>query len=488
MEQKITCEREFTAKNILLFIFACCSACLCGINVSSIAAVLTDVQAELGTDLVMASWVMSIYSLITYPSMIMIGRIGDLIGHKQAVIASCAMFALGSIGVALSSSIWMIIFFRAVQAIGGGGLPTSCMSLVGVLFPKNRHKMMGFAVNVFPLAQIIGSNFGVLVTKLMGTWRGIFWVNVIIMACAILVFMLFMPNSKRDENVSIKQLDFLGAGLMCGAVFFLMLAITKFKNVTKGLDSALLFQIILFFVCFVALAALFVLRVRMAKHPIVDRQLLFNKKFGSVTIFFFIYGFVALGMAQMIPTFAQKVYGFSSDMAAAVVLVKGIGWFLCGLVIAALIKKLGYRIPLLLIIAIISLSYLIIGLMSLPTTFIPETVSDYVTHYLWLFVVAFVLGAGSGCASPTMTNVAVDLMPENIGTIYGVTAAFRQIGSTLCVPIATVIVAVFGDNYAGGFRVVYIVMTVMMLLCVPFVFQMPKGPASPNQAIRKGLH
>lgn len=489
MEQRINNnEREFTAKNILLFIVACCSACLCGINVSSIAAVLPNVQADLGTDLVMASWIMSIYSLITYPSMIMIGRIGDLIGHKQAVIASCATFAIGSIGAALAPSVWMIILFRGIQAIGGGGLPTSCMSLVGVLFPQNRHKMMGFAVNVFPLAQIIGSNFGVLVTNLAGTWRGIFWVNVVVMVLAILAFLLFMPNGKRSEDVSIKQLDFLGAALMCGAVCFLMLAITKFKNITKGVNSDLLFQIILFFVCFVALAVLFVLRVRTARHPIVDRELLFNKRFGSVTIFFFIYGFVALGMAQMIPTFAQSVYGFSEGWAAAVVLVKGVGWFLCGLAIAALIKKLGYRIPLLLIIAIIALSYLIIGLMSRPTDFIPETVADYLTHYLWLFVVAFILGAGSGCASPTMTNVAVDLMPENIGTIYGVTAAFRQIGSTLCVPIVTVIVAVFGENYAGGFQIVYIVMTVLMLLCIPFVFQMPKAPASPNQAIRKGLH
>ncbi len=485
MRQTATLEHEFTAKNLTLFIVACCCACLCGINVSSIAAVFPDIKADLGTDLVMTSWIMSIYSLITYPSMIMIGRIGDLIGHKQAVIASCAMFAIGSVGAALAPSVWMIIVFRAVQAIGGGGLPTSCMSLVAVLFPKNRHKMMGFAVNVFPLAQIIGSNFGVLVTNLTGSWRGVFWVNAVVMVIAIIMFALYMPKSRRDEDVSIRQIDFLGALLMCGSVCFLMLAITKFKDITKGVDSGLLFQIILFFAIFLVLAALFVLRVRTARHPIVDRKVLFNKKFSSVTIFFFIYGFVALGMAQMIPTFAQSVYGFSDGWAAAVVLVKGIGWFLVGLIIAGLIKKLGYRIPLLLIIAIIALSYLIIGLMSRPTSFVPETIRDYLTHYLWLFIVAFVLGAGSGCASPTMTNCAVDLMPENVGTIYGVTAAFRQIGSTLCVPIVTVIVAVFGDNYAGGFRVVYIVMTVMMLLCLPFVFMMPKAPRADHVAPRR---
>ena len=228
--------------------------------------------------------------------------------------------ALPSLINGFTTAFITILGYGAMSAaIGGGGLPTSCMSLVAVLFPKNRHKMMGFAVNVFPLAQIIGSNFGVLVTKLTGSWRGVFWVNAVVMIIAIIVFALYMPRSKRDEDVSIRQIDFLGALLMCGSVCFLMLAITNFKSVTSGLSSSLLVRIILFFAVFVLLAVLFVLRVRTAQHPIVDRKVLFNKKFSSVTIFFFIYGFVALGMAQMIPTFAQSVYGFSDAWAAAVV-------------------------------------------------------------------------------------------------------------------------------------------------------------------------
>ncbi len=477
-------KREFTAKNILVFAFALICACLCGVNVSSVAAVFSEIKADLGTDLVMASWIISIYSLITYPSMIMIGRIGDLIGHKKAVVISCLMFALGSVGVAISHSMVLIIIFRMIQAVGGGGLPTACMSLVAVLFPTHRQKMMGFAVNVFPLAQIIGSNFGVLVTRLTGSCRGMFWVNVVIMVLAMVVFLLFMPKIQRDESVSVKEIDFLGALLLCAAVCCLMIAITNFKNITETMTTTLWVEIIAAFVGFIILAALFVLRIKKAEHPIIDREVFFNRKFASVTIFFFIYGFVALGMAQMIPTFAQTVFGFSSDMAAAVVMVKGIGWFLCGLVVAALMKKMGYRIPLILIIAIIAITYLIIGLMSVPGWAPPTAASDYVTRYLWLFIIAFILGAGSGCASPVMTNVAVDLMPENVGTIYGVPAAFRQIGSTLCVPIVTVIVAMFGDNGAGAFRVSFIIMTVLILICLPFVFVMPKAPLEDHQPAR----
>jgi Na+/melibiose symporter-like transporter len=299
-----------------------------------------------------------------------------------------------------------------------------------------------------------------------------------------------MPDAERDESVSIKQLDFLGAGLMCGAVCCLMVAITKFKDFGKnfgqgGVAPSVWIMILVFFVAFLVLAALFVWRVRTAEHPIVDREVLFNKKFSSVTAFFFLYGFVALGMAQMIPTFAQKVYGFSSDMAAAVVMVKGIGWFLVGLVVAALIKKLGYRIPLLICIGLIAGSYLVMAITSVPDAPIPETAGDYLSEYLWLFVVAVVLGAGSGMAAPTMTNCAVDLMPQNVGTIYGVTAAFRQIGSTLCIPIVTVIIALFGDSYAMGFRVVYLVMTAAILACLAFVFKMPKAPRFGHVAPRR---
>ncbi len=482
---QVATKREFTAKNFLVFGIACACACLTGINVSSVAAVFTEIKADLGTDLVLASWIISIYSLISYPSMIMIGRIGDLIGHKQAVILSCIAFGLGSVGVVMSHSLIAIIVFRGIQAIGGGGLPTACMSLVAVLFPSHRQKMMGFAVNAFPLAQIIGSNVGVWMMKATGTWRGTFYLNIVIMIVAIVVFLLFMPQMERDESASVKELDFLGALLMCGSVCCLILAITNLKSFSSGMDSSLWLQIGLFFAAFVVLAALFVLRIKKAAHPIIDRATFFNKKFASVTIYFFIYGFVALGMAQMIPTYAQSVFGFSSDMAATVVLVKGVGWFLCGLVVAALIKKLGYRGPLLLIIAIIAVCYAIMALMSTPNAVVPQSASDYITHYWSLFLVVFILGMGSGCASPVMTNAAVDLMPESVGTMYGVTNAFRQIGSTLCVPIVTVIVALFGDNSAGAFRVSFFIMAVMILVCLPFVFQMPKAPSADHQPPRR---
>lgn len=232
--------KEFNAKNITLFVFACIGACLCGINVSGIAALFTEVQADLQIGEVDAGWILSIYSLITYPSMILIGRIGDLIGFKKAVLLSCLTFAIGSVGVAVSGSLVPVIIFRAIQAIGGGGLPTASMSLVAKIFPNNRQKMMGLAVNVFPLAQIIGSNYGVLIARLTGSWRGIYWVNVGLMVLSLLFFLLFMPKSEKKSDVSWKQIDFLGAALMCAAVCCLMESITELKEFGKefGRNSA----------------------------------------------------------------------------------------------------------------------------------------------------------------------------------------------------------------------------------------------------------
>ena len=497
MGENTVAKTEFTGKNIILFIFACIGACLCGINVSGIAALFTEVQADLNIGEVDAGWILSIYSLITYPSMILIGRIGDLIGFKKAVILSCLTFAVGSVGVAVSSSIAPIIIFRAVQAIGGGGLPTASMSLVAKIFPTNRQKMMGLAVNVFPLAQIIGSNYGVLIARLTGSWRGIYWVNVVLMVISIILFLLFMPKSEKSSDVSWRQIDFLGAGLMCAAVCCLMEAITQLKEFGQELGRSsstgmIWLKMGLWFAGFVILGVLFIIRVKKAKHPIVDREVLFNKKFASVTAFFFVYGFVALGMAQMIPSFAQKVYGFNSDMAAFVVMAKGIGWFLVGLIVAALIKKLGYRYPLLICIFIIAASYILFAILSKNTFPQPAGLSDYAKGFWWLFLLAAVLGAGSGMASPTMTNCAVDLMPENVGTIYGVTAAFRQIGSTLCVPIVTVIVALSGktgdaSGAAHGFRISFLLMAALILICLAFVFKMPAKPSDPEH-LRKGGH
>jgi MFS family permease len=455
------------------------SACLTGVSISGISAVLPQIQESLNTNIVVVGWIMSIYSLIAIPSMVTIGKISDMFGRKPTFIACCFFFLAGSLGVALSSSPIAVILFRCVTAIGGGGMPPAAISIVADAFPDNRQRMLALVMGVFPLAQVLGPNIGVLVVTAFGSWRALFWMCVIIMVLALLVAVTCMEKSKRKEGVTIKHIDFLGAIYLVVTVLALMLAITFLKSFKGSLPASDWARIIICFVLCIVFALIFVRHVRKVENPIIDKNVLFAKEFASTNAFFFIFGFIALGMALMIPTYASKVYGFPPVLAASVVGMKGIGWFLTGLVVVALIKKWGYRKPLLVAIALIAVSYVIFA--------ISPNEPFGLSNYTWIYVIAAILGVGTGLVIPVITNAAVDLMPHSVGTIYGVTAMFQQMGSSLCVQVVTVILTLAG-NFVIGFRITYLLMAVLILCTIKFVFNMRAGVPEEGQKIRTSLH
>jgi MFS family permease len=52
------------------------------------------------------------------------GRLSDIFGRKSVLLGSLVIFMLGSLACALSTSMIMLIIFRAIQGIGGGGILT----------------------------------------------------------------------------------------------------------------------------------------------------------------------------------------------------------------------------------------------------------------------------------------------------------------------------------------------------------------------------
>jgi MFS family permease len=78
------------------------------------------------TSLANLSWVLNGYAIVFAALLVPAGRLADRYGVKEAFLAGLALFSLASLGCALSSALWPIIVFRALQAIGAAALvPTS---------------------------------------------------------------------------------------------------------------------------------------------------------------------------------------------------------------------------------------------------------------------------------------------------------------------------------------------------------------------------
>src|SRR6202522_749583 len=77
------------------------------------------------------AWVVTAYLLATTVSTPLWGKLGDQYGRKIFFQASIVIFLIGSILSGLSSSMVMLIAFRAVQGLGSGGLMVGAQSIVG---------------------------------------------------------------------------------------------------------------------------------------------------------------------------------------------------------------------------------------------------------------------------------------------------------------------------------------------------------------------
>lgn len=118
----------------------------------------------------------------------LIGRIADLRGRVPVLVASLVVFALGSLVTALAYDLPSVVTGRFLQGVGGGGLVPATLALVADLYPVHRR---GVPLGVVSAVQEIGSVLGPLlgaVVLAVGTWRGIFALNLavgVVLALAI---------------------------------------------------------------------------------------------------------------------------------------------------------------------------------------------------------------------------------------------------------------------------------------------------------------
>lgn len=230
------------------------------LDVTIVNTALPFIRADFDATILELQWVTNIFILVLAMTMVAAGRFADLHGRKLVFYCGVAIFALGAIGAGLSPTIGWLIFFRAVQGLGGSILFVSSVSLISEAFKKHEHgRATSIYTGITGLGLAIGPALGGLLVGWLG-WRWVFWVNLplIVVGYACCAFCLRLtPHIKPNIKIDVKGLSLLIAGL--GTLIY---GIIEAANRTPFFWAFLLFG--------VSFLTFFFFSERKSKMPLVD--------------------------------------------------------------------------------------------------------------------------------------------------------------------------------------------------------------------------
>lgn len=159
------------------------------------------------------------------------GPISDRIGRKIPLYIGMVLFAIGSIGCAMSNSMESIVFWRVFQALGACVGPMLSRAMIRDLFSSTRAaQMLSTLVIIMAIAPIAGPLIGGALLKI-SSWHAIFW---LLAAIGVLMFFAIfklpetLPQEKRATGSVLSS--FTNYGKLFGNKTFMLytLSVTFF--------------------------------------------------------------------------------------------------------------------------------------------------------------------------------------------------------------------------------------------------------------------
>ena len=311
------------------------------LDIQIVASSLTQIQSGVSATADEIAWVQTIYLLAEVVIMPLTGYLTKMWGTRTFYVIAVVGFTVTSAAVGLSSSVPMMIGFRALQGLFAGAMIPPVFATAMTIFPPERRLVANVTVGlIVTLSGTIGPTLGGHVTDLLD-WRWLFFINIPVGVLVIFLVGRYADFDKGDPSLS-RGIDWWGLGLM--AVFLLSLQYVLEEGNGDGWfeDATILWLSVAAALAGVA----FIWRQLTYWQPIVSLKPFADPNFALGVAMTFVTGVSMFGGTFLMPLYLGRVRGYSSSEVGTTMLVTGLTMFLTAPLVGRIIRVMDARLAL----------------------------------------------------------------------------------------------------------------------------------------------
>ena len=360
-------------------------------------------------------WVINAYALVLAVLVITAGRLGDLIGPRIMFMSGVAVFTAASAACGLAPSPGWLIGFRAVQGLGAAMLMPQTLTIITSTFPPDRRgAAFGVWGAVAGVATIAGPTLGGLLVTVYD-WRWIFFVNLPIGLCVLLVTPLIIPDVRPGRR---HRIDIPGVLLASAALLAICYGLVEGQKYNWGTITGFIsIPLVLGLGVVLLLAFLLVQRLNQDREPLVPFALFRDRNYSAVSWVSSVLAIGMMGIFIPLTIYLQSVLGFSALKAGLTMAPSSLVSVFVAPVAGRMTDKIGGKFILMSGLILFGIGMGWIALIAHPGSSWPIFMAPLI-----------VAGIGMGCIFAPMVTVAMrNVEPRLAGAASGVLNTVRQV-------------------------------------------------------------
>jgi EmrB/QacA subfamily drug resistance transporter len=382
---------------------------------------LPAIQRDLNAVVSDAQWVMESYALLLSALLLVGGALGDRFGRRRVFVMGISLFAISSLGCALSGSVLQLILARAVQGVGAALLVPGSLALVSSAYPVAER---GAAIGTWSAFSGITAAIGPVVGGFLVehySWKWAFLLNLPISVLLLIICAMKVPESLNQKNHS--PVDVRGALLAVVALAGIVFALIDAPN--GWTSSAVLIAGSVGMVSLI----LFFWSEAHQDHPMLPLNLFRERNFAGANLLTFLLYAALGGSFFFLPLNLIQVQGYGATAAGAAFMPFVVIMFSLSRWAGRLVDVFGSKLPLIIGPTVAAIGF---GMFALPTIG-----ANYWTTF---FPAICVLGLGMTITiAPLTTTVMNSVSTDLAGTASGTNNAISRVAGLLAIAVFGVV-------------------------------------------------